>query len=368
MDVHKNSIVVAMLFSGRETEVWKVANESRARRRLVRKLQRDGGADVRTCYEAGPMGYGLQRELHAAGVHCEVVAPSLIPKKPGERIKTDRRDARKLAEMLRANLLTEVQPPTQEEEAVRDLCRCREDAQEDKLRCRHRLGKFLLRRHLIYSRSAWTDDHRRWLRGIVLDLEADRLIFASYLAALEVTEERVKSLEEHIARIALSAPYAERVGWLRCFRGIDTLTAITILVELHHFGRFQKPRALMSYLGLVPSENSSGDRTRRGPITKTGNMHARRVLTEAAWHYLHRPGVSARLQKRRKGQPENIISIADCAQIRLHRKYWRMVHQGKPTQKAVTAVARELVGFIWAVLICELSRAPQTKALTAVCA
>jgi len=329
---------------------WETANEARAIRRLAKRLKRDAVGTLQVCYEAGPCGYTLQRQLGEAGVACMVVAPSLVPVKPGERIKTNRRDARKLAQMLRAGALTEVHPPTPEEEAVRDLCRCREDAKEDLLRARHRLAKMVLRRGFSYEGKAWTRGHQQWLRGLTFEHEADRVVFGDYLYAIEQLEERCRGLEEKLVVLSQQDPYLQPIGWLRCFRGIDTVTAMTVMAEIHDFGRFESPRDLMGYLGLVPSEHSTGDSHRRGSITKTGNSHARRVLIEAAWHCRHRPAVSANLRKRRTGQPGWVIGIADRAQARLHRRYWHLVLRGKPHNKAVTAVARELVGFIWEAL------------------
>lgn len=350
LDVHKKSINVALLKEGhREAMEWQLANEPRAVKRLVRKLEREGGKRVRCCYEAGPCGFALQRTLQGQGIECLVIAPSLIPRKPGERVKTDRRDARKLAELLRADLLTEVRPPTPEEESVRDLCRCRDDVREEMMSARHRLGKFLLRRDVRYDDgNAWTQKHKSWLKSLKFEHRAAQAAFGSYLHAIEVLEERMRSLDEELAAVASEEPYREVVGWLRCFRGIDTITAMTIVAELHDFRRFETPRALMAYLGLVPGEHSSGERTSRGPITKSGNKHVRRILIEAAWHYRHRPTVGASLRKRRQGQPA--IAVADRAQARLHRRYWRLVQNNKPQNKAVVAVARELVGFIWAAI------------------
>jgi transposase len=353
LDVHKKMIQVAVLLPGRGAPVeWQEANEPRAVRRLAKRLLREAPGEILCCYEAGPCGYAVQRQLWEGGVACEVVAPSLIPVKPGERVKTDRRDARKLAELRRAGLLTEVHPPTPEEEAVRDLCRCREDAKEDLLRCRHRLGKMLLRQGRVWSEGrAWTQAHRVWLRSQRFEHAAEQAVLDDYLLALEHLEERIRGLDEKLEAVSQEEPYREQVGWLRCFRGIDTVTAMTILAELHDFRRFDSPRRLMAFLGLVPSEFSSGERQRRGGITRAGNGHVRRVLVEASWHYRHRPGVGASLQKRRKGQPREVIALADKAQQRLHRRYWRLTMQGnKPTSKAVVAVARELVGFLWAVL------------------
>ena len=351
LDTSKRSIQVAMLRPGCQEPVeWETVNEPRAIRRLARRLKRDAVGTLQVCYEAGPCGYALQRQLGEADVKCMVIAPSLVPVKPGERIKTNRRDARKLAQMLRAGALTEVHPPTPEEEAVRDLCRCLEDAKEDLLRARHRLGKMGLRRGLSYEGGAWTQGHRQWLRGLTFEHEADRAVFGDYLYAIEQLEERCRGLEKKLEALSQQDPYLQPIGWLRCFRGIDTVTAMTLMAELHDFRRFESPRDLMGYLGLVPSERSTGDSHRRGGITKTGNSHARRVLIEAAWHCRHRPAVSARLRKRRAGQPGWVIGIADRAQARLHRRYWHLVLRGKPHNKAVAAVARELVGFIWAAL------------------
>jgi transposase len=353
LDAHKKSIQVAMLLPGqREPVEWEVQNEGGAIRRMVKKLLREGTKDIQLCYEAGVCGFALQRQLQTLGVKCVVIAPSLIPVKPGERIKTDRRDARKLAELFRAGLLTEVHPPTEDEEAVRDLCRAREDAKEDLLRARHRLVKMLLRRGMIWSsgRSAWTDAHWRWLKGLRFDREPDRAVFDDYLLAVEQVQERVKTLEDKLETISSEEPYREPVGWLRCFRGIDTVTAITVVAELHDFSRFTSPRGLMSYLGLVPSEYSSSESRRRGSITKAGNSHVRRVLIEAAWHYRHPPGIGIRLRKRREGQPPRVVAVADKAALRLYRRYYRLTVRGKPVARTIVAIARELVGFIWSLL------------------
>lgn len=355
MDAHKKAINVAMLVPGKNQPVeWQVANEPAAIRRLAKKLEREGAGEVRCCYEAGPCGYALQRELHrAGGVVCEVVAPSLIPVKPGERIKTDRRDARKLAELFRAGLLTEVHAPTADEEAVRDLSRCREDAQEDLTRARQRMGKFLLRRGLIFtaSKQAWGKLHRQWLRGMTFEDTADQTVFGDYLVAIEQLEERLRTLEIQLTEAAQREPCREPVAWLRCFRGIDTVTAMTVVTELHDFRRFRSARELMAYLGLVPSEYSSGESRRRGSITKAGNGHVRRVLVETAWHYRHRAKSGETLRARRRGQPARVIALADRAQERLCRRYQHLTEHGKPRPKVVVAIARELVGFLWAALI-----------------
>lgn len=353
MDAHKKAINVAMLLPGQSEPVeWQLANEPAAIRRLAKKLQREAPGEVRCCYEAGPCGYVLQRQLETGGVICEVVAPSLIPIKPGERIKTDRRDAHKLARLLRSDDLTTVHPPTSADEAVRDLCRCREDARKDLLRARHRLDTFLLRRACLYTltRRRWNQPHRAWLNALKFEHAADQVTFEDYVRTIAQAEERLRRLDEQLAAVATQDPYREPVGWLRCFRGIDTGTAITVVAELHDFRRFQTARALMAYLGLVPSEHSSGERQRRGAITKAGNIHVRRLLVEAAWHYRHRPHVGVGMRQRRSGQPERIIAIADRAQDRLSHRFRTLTTRGKLPQKAVVAVARELAGFLWAAL------------------
>jgi transposase len=351
IDAHKKDLYVAMLSGDQRTPVtWQLANEPPAVRRLVRKLERAAAGPVHVFYEAGPCGYALQRQMTTARVRCDVVAPALIPRKPGERIKTNRRDARKLGELGRAGLLTAVRPPTVEEEAVRDLCRTRDDAREDLQRCRQRLGKFLLRRGLHYPGRTWTRGHRRWITSLRWTQPAERVVVDDYLLAIDHIEARLGELDAQLTTIAQTAPYRDPVAWLRCFRGIDTLTAIMLLAELHDVRRFQSPRALMAYVGLVPGEDSSGEKHRRGRITRTGNPCVRRLLVEAAWHYQHRPGVGVALARRRKGQPSQVIAIADKAQQRLCRRFRRLAEQHKPAAKIAVAIARELAGFVWAVL------------------
>ena len=351
IDAHKKDLFIAMLSGDQSTPVtWQLANEPNAVRRLVRKLEREAPGPVRACYEAGPCGYALQRQMTTTRVRCQVIAPALVPRKPGERVKTNRRDARKLVELLRAGLLTEVRPPTPEEEAVRDLCRTRDDARTDLQRCRHRLGKLLLRRGLHYSGRNWTRAHRQWMASLTWTHAAERVVVEDYLLAIDQVAARLSELDVRLTAIAQTDPYREPVAWLRCFRGIDTLTAILILAELHDFRRFQAPRALMAYLGLVPGEDSTGEKHRRGPITRTGNSVVRRLLVETAWHYQHRPAVGVGLARRRKGQPGWVIAIADKAQQRLCRRFRKLAAEHKPAPKIVVAIARELAGFLWAAL------------------
>jgi transposase len=351
IDAHKKDLFIAMLVGSQATPVtWTVPNEPTAIRRLSRKLEREAPGPVRACYEAGPCGYALQRQMTTSRVTCQVIAPGLIPRKPGERIKTNRRDARKLAELLRAGLLTEVRPPTPEEEAVRDLCRARDDVREDLQRARHRLGKLLLRRGLHYSGRNWTRAHRQWVDSLRWTQAAERVVVDDYQLAIDHLEARLIELDRRLAEIAETEPYREPVGWLRCFRGIDTLTAILILAELHDFRRFHSARALMASLGLVPGEDSTGEKQRRGRITRTGNALVRRLLVETAWHYHHRPGIGVALTRRRQGQPARVIAIADKAQQRLCRRFRRLAEHHKPAPKIAVAIARELAGFLWAAL------------------
>ena len=352
VDAHKKDLFIAMLIGDAPTPVtWTVPNEPAAVRRLVRRLERNAPGPVRACYEAGPCGYALQRQMATPRLSCQVIAPTLIPRKPGERIKTNPRDARKLAELLRAGLLTEVRPPTPADEAVRDLCRARDDAREDLQRCRHRMGKLLLRRGLHYSGRNWTRAHRRWIDSLEWAQPAERVVVDDDLLAIDHTEARLIELDARVADVAQTEPYRERVGWLRCFRGIDTLTAMLILAELHDFRRFDSPRALMAYLGLGTGRGfQRRQASARGRITRTGNALVRRVLVETAWHYQHRPHVGVALARRRKGQPGRVIAIADKAQQRLCRRFRRLAEQHKPSPKIAVAIARELSGFLWAAL------------------
>jgi transposase len=351
IDAHQKDLFIAMLIGNEPKPVmWQVANEAHAVRRLVRTLEREAPGPIRVFYEAGPCGYALQRQMATARVRCDVVAPALIPRKPGERVKTNRRDSRKLAELGRAELLTAVQPPTPEDEAVRDLARARDDAREDLQRCRHRLGKLLLRRGLHYSGRNWTRAHRQWIESLEWAHAPERVVVDDYLLAIDHTEARLVALDARLTELAAREPYREPVGWLRCFRGIDTLTAMLILAELHDFRRFASAPALMAYLGLVPSEASSGEQHRRGRITATGNALVRRLLVEAAWHYQHRPRIGVALARRRHAQPSRVIALADKAQQRLCRRFRKLAVEHKPAPKIAVAIARELAGFLWAAL------------------
>lgn len=355
IDAHKKTLVTAVLRPGMQVpEEFTVDNDERSIRKLARRLTRAARGEVRICYEAGPCGYALQRRLEAmGGIVCEVIAPSLIPRKPGERIKTDKRDARKLAEMYRAGVLTTVAAPTPEQEAIRDLCRCREDVRADLGRCRHRLVKMLVRRGYVFVSTSrlWSEAHRRWLNALGFDNEVDRVVFAEYKLAIEQAERRLKAMDTEIAKASQLPVYRDHVAWLRCFRGIDTTTAMIFVAELHGIERFESPRKLAAYLGLVPTLYASGDSARRGGITKTGNGHIRRALVQACWQYRHRAHVGGKLRQRREGQPQRVLTIADEAQRRLTGRYRRLLERGKAKNKVVIAIARELVGFLWAALL-----------------
>ena len=354
MDVHKKQHSIAMLLPDTKTESpeeWTVLNTAAQMHKMVRRIRKKAPGPVVICYEAGVCGFALQRQIQTEGVACMVIAPSLVPFKPGKRIRTDRIDARKLVGYLRAGMLTEVHPPDEEDESARDLVRSREAAQADLVRIRHQLSKFLLRRAIHYHDGyQWTQKHHRWLAGLRFEHKRDTTIFNDYVSEMSHREDRVAELTLAVSAMAATPRYAKQVGWLRCFRGIDTIAAATIVTELYSIERFQTPRQLMSYLGLVPSEDSSGETVRKGGITKTGNRRVRRILAEVAWHQVSRLCVSKALRKRRIGQPAWAIQLADRAMKRLHKRYWHLVNNGKPPTKAISAVSREMAGFIWSAL------------------
>jgi transposase len=350
LDVHKQTVVAAVLppDAERARETVTIENHPKAVERLVTRLAARG--PVAFVYEAGPCGYEVQRQLTGLGQPCAVVAPALTPVRPGDRVKTDRRDAEKLARLYRAGELTPIRIPTRAEEAARDVVRVREDVLADRLRARHRLGKFLLRQGRVYRETkAWGVAHRAWLRSQRFEWPALQQTFAAYLRALEDMEAQLAVLDQQVVDLAQQAPYRLLVQALRCLKGIDTLSAVTLAVEAQEFRRFPRARAFMSYTGAVSMERSSGGTVRRGSITKAGNAHLRRILVEAAWSARHGTGVSPALTARRKGCPAEVVRIAKKAQARLHRTFWRLTSRTKPAQVAVVAVARELAGFVWAI-------------------
>jgi transposase len=351
-DQHAATTVAAVLLPGQRTPALQtLTSESRTILRFVQRVQREAGA-VRCCYEAGPCGFELQRALTTEHIPCDVIAPALIPRRAGDRIKTDRRDAGQLAVLYRAGALTAIHVPSEQEEAARDLLRCREDIRADLLRARHRLSKFLLRhgRRFTGTKKAWTKRHDNWLRTQTWQLAALEQTHQAYLRAVDEALARLRAAEEDLRGLLTLEPLRTRVTRLRCFRGINDLTALTIAAELGDARRFATAPRTMAFVGLVPSEHSSGTKQARGRITKTGNAHLRRVLVEAAWHYRHRPFVGATLHARQRGAPAAVIAQAWTAQQRLHRRYHRLAGRGKPSQHIITAVARELTGFVWAAL------------------
>lgn len=354
MDVHKDSVMVAVLEEGADepSRVVRVANQERPLRRLLSRVAEQG--QIRACYEASGAGYALHRQMQRWGFACEIIAPSLVPKRPGERRKHDRHDAIELARMYRSGDLVTIRIPSEAQERVRDLVRCRQTLQREILKSRQYINWFLMRRNLVYrDGTAWrTRKHERWLRCLINDgvLEGpDVEVFDTYLALLNFKIQQRDELDERIEQIALTPAYRRYVDRLRCFRGIDTLTAMVLATEIGDFRRFQRPGQLMAYLGLVPSEYSSGNHQRKGSITKGGNSFCRHVLVQAAWHCRYRPHVGKALRVRQRGQSHDVIAHAWKAQLRLFRLYHRLAYK-KPHQVAIVAMARELVGFLWAVL------------------
>ena len=304
------------------------------------------------CYEAGPCGYDLYRLLVSMGVACDIVVPSLIPVRPGDRVKTDRRDARKLVRLYRAGELSFVSPPSPEQEGLRDLVRCREDLRRARTAARHRVGKQLLRYGYVFreGKKSWTVRHRAWVRRQRLEDPLAQAALAHMLCHLDTVEAELAAVDRELEQVAASFPWCDPVGWLTCFRGVSTLTALVLLAEIGDFRRFASARELMSFLGLTVAEYSSGDRRTRGGLTKTGNRHARRLLVEAAWHYRHPPGLSTRLRANEPLVPPQARARAWQAQIRLHQRHRHLTQAGKLQTVATAAVARELCGFVWAAM------------------
>jgi transposase len=352
LDVHAETIAVAIAEAdGEVRSLGTIANRAESIRKLVKKL---GPAEhLNACYEAGPTGYVLYWQLAELGVACEVIAPTLAPMKAGDRVKTDRRDAERLARSYRSGDLTAVWVPDEGSESLRDLVRAREAAKQDQLRARHRLGKFLLRtgRRPAVGMKAWTSPYMAWVRQVQFTQMAREATMLDYLHEVDHMGERVKRLEQAITEaVKLATPAVQEVvKGLQALRGIAEISAVTIIAELGSITRFDTPRQLMGYSGAVPSEDSSGKRTRRGSITKTGNAHLRRIVVEAAWSYRYRPAIGPRLRKRQEGVSEPIKEVAWNAQVRLTKRYARLAAAGKDQRKIITAVGRELLGFIWAI-------------------
>jgi transposase len=344
LDVHAASVRLAAVRGDELLEERTLPYDHEAVERAVRRWPR-----ARCCYEAGPTGFGLYRHFATRGIECVVVAPGLVPQRPGDRIKTDPRDARKLAQLHAGRLLEAIHVPTPELEAARDLIRAREDARIERMRARHRLSKLLLRNDRRLPTSCWGLTRRRWLSSQTFEQPARQAAFDDYLHALDLLDARIGTLEREIDKLAAEPAFASLVGRLRCLRGVDTLTALGLVAEIGDFDRFASAEEFMSFVGLVPSERSSGERRRQGSITKTGNAHARRLLVEAAWSAARRPQVGERLARRQREQDPLVRARAWRCQQRLYRRWRRMAARGKPRQKIVVACARELAGFVWAI-------------------
>jgi transposase len=354
MDVHKDSITVAVLPEGAKapTRLEKLVNDPSKLKKWLDRVAREG--ELRACYEASGAGYVLHRALTEWGYACDVIAPSLIPKRPGVQRKHDKRDAADLARLYRAGELVVVRIPSEAEERVRDVVRCRETFQREILKSRHYILKFLARRGFVFREGTnWCTPHLQWLLHLTTDHSPlapdDRLIFREYHALLMYKLQRRDALDRQIEQLALLPALAPAVGRLQCFRGISLHSAMVLATEIVDWRRFERPSQLACYLGLVSREDSSGDRSRLGSITKAGNSHCRHVLVQAAWSYRHRPQTSVALARRQEGQPPAVITHAWKAQQRLHQRFNHLSYRKRP-QIAVVAVARELVGFLWAVM------------------
>jgi transposase len=354
-DVHAASVVAGVLLPGHTAAaLHHLSPEVGAIRRFVERVRREARS-VRCYYEAGPTGFGLYRHLTEHGIACEVIAPSRIPKRGADRVKTDRRDAARLAVLARAGALTAVHVPTDQEEAARDLLRCREALVTDLLRARHRLKKFLLRQGRRFTETrSWSKRHYGWIRQQTWSSPIAAQTHQAYLRAVDDIDAQLTVVNAEVRALLECEPLRTRAMPLRCFRGVDDLTALTIASELGDPNRFPTARSIMAYVGLVPSEFSSGERRQRGAITKTGNAHVRRVLIEAAWHYRLRPARGPALEARQRGAAPEVVRHAWTAPHRLHGKYRRLLARGKSSPLVTTAIARELIGFLWAALRSDL--------------
>jgi transposase len=373
LDVHKEQNQVAIADGVRDGEVrfyGSITNDLHAVEKLARKLG-ESGEELHFVYEAGPCGFVIHRRLKQLGIDCIVVAPSLIPKKSGDRVKTNRRDALELARLHRAGELNAIHVPDERDEAIRDLCRSRTDAICEQRNSRYRLKAFLLRNGYKYqSKTSWTEAHMRYLRELVLTHPAQKIVLEEYLLAISESTERIKRLNEAIEVQVKEWRMYPVVEALMGLRGVQLLTAAVLISELGDLNRFQHPRQLMGYLGLVSSEYSSGEKRYQGAITKAGNHHARWFIVESSQHYRLPPKVSKELSRRQENLPQKIKEISWKAQLRLHKRFWALAQRGKLIQKAQVAVARELTGFIWAIArevrpVCDRKQQPTVSSQTA---
>jgi transposase len=348
LDVHRASVVAATM--DRETGELGTRRLSGETREVIAFCAGLPGP-TRVAYEAGPTGFALARALNAVGIECVIAAPGKIERPSSDRIKTDQRDAERLLRLLMIDGLHAVRVPSTQEEALRDLVRAREDIRGDLMRARHRMSKLLLRHDVRYeaSAAAWTTHHRKWLGAVDLGDRGAQVTLLDYLGAIDALLVRRATLETAIDELIPDSPWADTIGRLRCLRGLDTLSAVGLCAEIGDFKRFAKPGQLMNYLGLVPSEHSTGSSRRQGAITKTGSGHGRRLLVEAAWHYRRAPAKGQALKRRQTGQPAHVLAISWQAQQRLHRTWRRLdAERGKRRTIVAVAVARELAGFCWA--------------------
>ena len=352
LDVHKDSIDIATANAGRDREVRHVgtiggdlASLDKSLRKLISK-----GHVLHVVYEAGPCGFVIWRHLNMQGLRCEVVAPSSIPRRSGDRVKTGRRDAIMLARLARAGELSAVRVPDAADEAVRDLVRARDDAVRERRNARHRLKALLLRNGIIYSgKSSWSDAHLRWIARLKMEHPTQQIGFQEYVHSISESTARIERLEQAMRDALPDWGAMPLVQALQAMRGMQLIAAMTLVAELQDFVRFESPRQLMAYVGLVPGEHSSGAKRRQGSITKAGNSAARRMFVEVAWHYLHSPRVSPVIATRQDQLPKAVTDIAWAAQLRLHAKFKRLLARRVMKNKAVVAVARELAGFVWAI-------------------
>ena len=362
LDVHADTISVAVAEPGREGQVHSmgiIANRPDSIRKLIKKLR--GKSEIQVCYEAGPCGYVLYWQLVELRVHCDVIAPTLIPRKAGDKVKTDRRDATKLARLYRAGELTAVWVPDRAHEALRDLVRARQAAIKDLRAARHRLDKFLLRsgKRRPTPMSLWTQKHIKWVKSLSFEQPLQETVFRDYLHQVEHQSQRLQELEKAIDKGVEQSPESIRqvIAGLQMLRGIAKVTAVSLVAEIGNFSRFSNPSELMAYAGNVPSEYSTGGpgHKKQGAITKTGNSHLRRMVTESAWSYRYKPAVTSRMLKAQNGMDEQhidqLVLIAWKAQCRLHDRYKHLMNRGKAKQVAITAVGRELLGFVWDIAV-----------------
>lgn len=350
IDYHLKTLTCAVLIENEKDfyNTMRFKNNDKNIKKYMEKLS--DKYDIKTCYEASCNGYSFQRKMQSWGYHCDVIAPSLIPKKPGDRRKNDFRDARNLAQHYSHGMLAIVHPPTEDEESVRHLIRCRMAMKKNEKSVKQRINSLLLTQDLRWPKTKWTDQHRVWLSKLKLRDKYSQLVFDEYLGLLEYLGSRIQYLDKQIEEVAQSEIYSPSVIKLKAFKGIQTLTAMLLIAEITNFRRFPNPRALMAFLGLTPSEDSSDDVKKPGAITKAGNSRCRTQLIESVIHYIKKPIISVQMKRDIKEVDSHSANIAIKCMKRLHKRYWFLVMRGKNSNKAKTAIAREFVGFIWAMM------------------